>query len=476
MKTPNANGIGSAKAGIRPMTESFEYLKHESMRDVVRILDTAFLKGNELMPQYRAMQIANRALIAHHAIEKGLKARLEKAGLHYPKSTQKGHDLYHLYKLTKQINNGKWADDLANSYQDAVSFYEYDLELAPHIETLETYLMEVGSGDAFKEMRYWIEDNSPGDDSVASILRISLHLHREILEALSHLVASDQQRLVSERVEQTVSKELRRAFIYSPGTSSEQAVKLLLKWLQTKPNLRTALKEAVQQDYLVEEIDELGRQNLRKAFEGLNATDKQSYAPPPPSADPAVSFYIGACGDIPPSLPGQYPDVEVQVKWQNEQHTSAALFSPGGEVLGYISRHIQSRWFVEPIFNNRAAFYKSFEDAKHWMIAHNCKRVSVNTAQQVRQLHIHSQDDFFPLPISNVVTDTIENVVTDTIEMDKPQEFELNFWDEKHDLQTGQQVTITLNFDESSGAGDHLQGVISRVEHHKVWITGQKWF
>ena len=118
------------------------------------------------------MQIANRALIAHHAIEKGLKARLGKEGLPYPTRGQNGHDLDYLYQLTKQINNGKWAYDLASSYKDAVSFYEYDTEMLPHFETLETYLMKVGSGKAFLEMRYWLEDRSAADNSVDLILHI----------------------------------------------------------------------------------------------------------------------------------------------------------------------------------------------------------------------------------------------------------------------------------------------------------------
>ena len=330
------------------MTESFEHLKYASIRDVVSILDTAFLKGNELVPQYRAMQVANRALIAHHAIEKGLKARLEKERLWYPRDAQKGHDLPHLYQLTKQINNGEWANALARTYKDAISFYEYDIELAPHFETLETYLMKVGSRKAFKEMRYWIEDHHAADASVDLILHISLHLHREILEALWPLVAFDQQRLVSGRVEEAVKKELYRSLVYSPGTPSEQAYNSVLQWLQTQRSHQTALREAVQQDYLVEGIDDLGRQNLRKAFERLSTSDNQPLYPlPPPSADPAVSFYIGTCRDIRPSSQLQYPDAEVRVEWKNEQCTWAEVFSPAGEVLGFISKHIQSRWHVE---------------------------------------------------------------------------------------------------------------------------------
>lgn len=445
------------------MAELSEHLKYDSIQDVISILDTAFLKGDELVPQYRAMQIANRALIAHHAIEKGLKARLEKAKLTYPKSAQQGHDLNHLYGLTKQICNGKWADDLASSYKDAVSFYEYDVEMLPHLETLEAYLMKVGSGEAFKQMRYWLEDYSAADSSVDLMSHISLHLHREILEALWSLVAFDQQRFVSQRVEQSVKMEIQRILGYSPRTPSEQSFNLLIQWLQTQPNFRTALREAVQQNYQVKGIDELGRQNLRKAFESLNTSDTQTlYPSPAPSADPAVSFYIVTCRDIRHDSQLRYPDAEVRVEWKNEQRTWAWVFSPAGELLGRISKHPQSRWQV--VSGNSGAFSKSFEGAKHWMITKHCKQVSVITDEQARQAYIVSTNPYLPDP----------NTIADPMDMDSEGEFELNFWDEKHNLQPGQRVAITIRFDEESEVGERLEGSISRVEQGKVWTIGSK--
>ena len=181
-----------------------ESLKHDSIKDVISILDTAFLQGNELVPQYRAMQIANRALLAHTAIEKGLKARLDKEKLSCPKSGPQGHDLRNLYQLTKKVADGKWADSLANAFKDAVSFYEYDLEMLPYLETLEAYLEQVGSSKNFADMRYWLEDASAVEEAVEQIHHISLYLHKEILEALWPLVAFDKERLVSQRVERVV--------------------------------------------------------------------------------------------------------------------------------------------------------------------------------------------------------------------------------------------------------------------------------
>ena len=101
------------------------------------------------------------------------------------------------------------------------------------------------------------------------------------------------------------------------------------------------------------------------------------------------------------------------------------------------------------------------------MITNHCKQVSVIIDGQARQAYIFSTNSFLPHP--NTITDT-----TDTMDMDRPGEFELNFWDEKHNLQPGQQVAITLKLDEDSEVGDRLEGVISRVEQRKVWIIGSK--
>ena len=128
------------------------------------------------------------------------------------------------------------ADSLANAFTDAVSFYEYNLEMLPHLETLEAYLEQVGSSENFKEMRYWLEDASAVEKAVEQIHHISLYLHKEILEALWPLVAFDQERLVSQRVEGVVQRALRMELSYSVGTPEEQASNELLQWLRTNTN------------------------------------------------------------------------------------------------------------------------------------------------------------------------------------------------------------------------------------------------
>ena len=449
------------------MNDEYDHYRYSSIMDVISILDSASLTGNELVPQYRAMQIANRALIAHHSMEKGFKDRLKKEGLTYPTSGSQGHDLSVLYQLTHQINQGTWAQSLAESYNDAVTFYEYDIQALPHLATLDTYLNKVGSNQMFTQMRYWLEDQTLSTNGVESILHISLLLHREILQAIWPLVAFDQQRFVSQRVDQILRMELQRACTHSPGTPSEQSSKLIIQWLQTHPDFRTAMREAVQKDFHIEEIDEGGKRKLREAFQRLYTPDENQFIPsPPPSADPAIAFFIGTGRDIRPGSQNKYPDVGVEIKWLNPQYTFAEISTPAGEVLGFIEKHAQSRWHVETIWNNYGAFSKDFDDALQWIITYHCKRISITANGQTMQRYIFSIDNFLPIPVSS----------GRMTEMGEPQMYEINFWSDDHNLQLGQQVAITMKWDEESSVVDRLEGKVSYIEDGKVRILGNQVF
>ena len=419
-----------------------------------------------MVPQYRAMQIANRAFIAHTAIEKGLKARLGKEKLPYPTKGQWAHDLGYLYQLTKEVADGKWADSLANAFKDAVSFYEYDLEMLPHMETLERYLERVGTSKNFAEMRYWLEDASAIEEAVEQIHHVSLYLHREILEALWPLVGFDQERLVSERVEDVVQRALQTELSYSTGTPEEIACNELIQWLRTQPNCRDALREAVQQNLVIEGLSEPARMRLGAAFERLQRPDGPALYSAP-SADPAVAFYMTTCRDLPLGYSSPYPDAEVVVQWRDERKIMATVFSPGGDMLAVMTKHVQSRWYVHLLRGRGSFFAKSIEDGKNWIASKCCKQVTVTTGQQTHQRYIFSDDPY--LPHSRMVR------IPNTTELSKSQELEMSFWNTDHDLLPGQEVTIALAFGDEPKASGSLEGIVSKVERQKVWITDQKW-
>ena len=451
------------------MTKRSDYIDY--IRDIIDSLDSDdTMKGNELVPAYAytPIQKANRAFQAHQAIEIGLKARLTKANLCFPKTGKKGHDLRDLYNRTKKINNGQWAADLAKAFTDAVTYYEYDVNALPHLATLEAYLVKIGSADAFMTMRYFVLEDKKADEAIELMSDVHLLLHREILEALLRLVARDNFRPVSERAEQAIRTAMRMdvlkvLLVHSPETESEQTYLLLDRWLKTHPNYRTALREAVQQEYQLAGIDEAGCELLRQAFERLSTTDHPTLNRPP-SADPAISFFIRSFGDIRPGSLKVYPGASVRVEWCDEGNTNAEIFTPAGEVLGDISKHAQSRWKTQTMWNNEARYSKSFEDARDWIITCHCKQVAVTSGGEKRELYIFATDTenpFDPVP-----------GFTPEPDIDWGGVYEINFWDETHTLIPGQQVTITSVFDEESRIGDKLEGVVSSVQQRKVEIVG----
>ena len=451
---------------------TLDHLKTESIRDVVRILDSAVLRGNELVQSYRAMQIANRAFLAHTAIEKGLKDRLTKAGISYPKTGPKAHDLPSLYELTQQIDNGAWADSLEDAFKDAVRFYEYDLKLVPHVETLKRYLGATGSHEDFIKMRYWLEDDSTAEAVVVQMHNISLALHREILEALQHLVGYDRKRLVSERVERVVGRALQSVLSYGVGTPDEQACNELLRWLETKSSCRDALREAVRLSYAVEGVEELGRQKLRQAFEGLDRPPQGPSLFPslPPSADPAVGFYIVTCRDLPSGYPFPHADAEAEIRWLDDDHITCEVLTPAGDVLGFISRSAQGRWHMDALTNQAGIYSRSFEDVKRALVAQHCQQVTVVTDDETAQRYIFSSD-----PSTGTIRwmRAEDDSARDPLNtLDRPDNLELHFWDWTHNLEPEQLVTITQRFNEESRVGDRFNGVVTKVEGHRVWLAG----
>ena len=442
------------------MTDEYDQYRYSSIMDVLSILDSASLKGRELIPEYRAMQIANRALIAHHSIEKGFKDRLQKEGLTYPKGSRQGHDLSHLYRLAHNINQGTWARRLSECYDDAVTFYEYDIQALPHLATLDAYFKKVGSNQMFMQMRYWLEDQKPSTNAVDSTLHIFLPLHREILQALWPLVAFEEQCFVSERVEERLSMAVQRACV-----SSEQSYELIVQWLHTHPDVRTALREAVQRDFSIEEIDEDGNWKLREAFQQLYTSDENQFVPsPPPSADPAIAFFISTTRDILPGSQNKFPDAEADVKWLNSQRTKAKISTPAGETLGFIEKTAQSRWYVDTVWNNASAPSKDFNDALQWLIACHCKQISLTVDGQTVQPYIFSSDNFLRVFSGR------------TTRIGEPQTYEVKFWSEGHDLREGQQVSITLRLDNESRFGERLEGTVSYIEDNRVRILGKRLF
>ena len=204
------------------------YKIQASIKDVISILDSSPIQP-DLIAETNIVKLTNRVPVAHLAIERGLKALLTEAG----SSAERTHGLHKLYRVLGGCNQ-KAADYLATAFEDAVSFFGYNVNTKgfKQFGSLDDYLTKVGTDKAFEALRYWaIGESSQG---ATPISYISLPIHRELLCALWCLFFPTRRETVSTRVEREIAGAMfdRRDTNDSPdGESMKQSVTWYWNWL-----------------------------------------------------------------------------------------------------------------------------------------------------------------------------------------------------------------------------------------------------
>ena len=204
------------------------------------------------MYETNAVQLTNRAPIAHLAIERGLKVLIDDAG-------GTAEDIHSLNTLFREL--GKWdassADYLVKAFDDAVNFFGYNVNVSRfgHFRSLYDYLSKTGTENAFKAFRYWARGESSKVDPIPFI---SPPVHRELLCALCCLFIPNRRETVSDRVEREVGHSMfsGRHISYVPTTPKKQSVQWYKNWLfNTHTSRRTALEDAVDKGFSVTDDD-----------------------------------------------------------------------------------------------------------------------------------------------------------------------------------------------------------------------------
>lgn len=304
-----------------------------SIRDVVRILDSAPVKP-DMVPQFTAFQVMNRAPIAHLSLERGLKLLIKEAG----GETKGRHNLLPLHRQLANVNP-EASRFLSRAFDDAVCIYRYRIHSSglEHLKSLDDYLSKVGSENAFNAMRYW-EFEQPLDDDV--LHKISLPIHRELLCALQQVFMSSNRgwETVSDRVEHTVKNAMfdPPRLAYAPGSDKEMVVQWYAKWLfEEHTTCRGALADAVDRNFDVQ--DDFINQMLVSAYDALLKSD-----------DPAVQYFAYTLNVLPrqPRDPGKWANIE----WlgPSDEPRRGLVSSPGGTPLGDIDQGPDGLWYVTP--------------------------------------------------------------------------------------------------------------------------------
>lgn len=423
----------------------------ESIRDAIAILDSApFYR--DLMSDGNIVQVTNRAPIAHLAVERGLKALIINAG----RTLERTHDLNRIYRVLGECNKES-SGFLAKAFDDAVEFFGYDVRAKgfEHFQSIGDYLSKVGGEKDFNKLRYWVlEGPVPG-----SIRYISLCIHREILCALYCLFLPNLRETVSERVERVIKAAFNRTDL-AYNTKDEykkDSVDRYKRWLEERGSLYAALEEAAQKNFAVND-DEFISQTLRESITKLRR-----------SKDPAVRYRARTFGYLPKGSQQRNSDADPTVKWLNKGKTNGTVITPAGTQLGKIEKYPDGAWGITPEEEGLVTdVARALADAKHYLVNRLTRRVIVTVNGKPKQLRIISQNGSFPQPTWIPTIERSEGLVRRT------PTYEMNFWDAKHGLVSGDAVSVELQPDKEPLYPVVLEGIVSEVAAHEVSIAGNE--
>ena len=437
-----------------------KYKIQESIKDVITILDSAPTHW-DMVPETNAVQLTNRAPIAHLAIERGLKALIVKAG----GTTGNIHGLKELYVILTEFDSGS-AEYLATAFDDAVTFFGYNVHVKgfKQFRSLGDYLSKVGTKKAFNALRYWaIGESVKGQNPIQYI---SPPIHRELLCALWCLFLPTRRDKVSDRVEREVAHAMvkGRQLSYSDNYPGEKrdSVRWYMDWLREHPTRCGALREAVAHNFAIKEDDELVGQTLADAYNDLAL-----------SKDPAVQYYIKTLTYLPKGSQKGNPDAIPEVKWSNKDQTDGSIVTPADTNLGFVERYADGSWGIIPTEEGLVrvtGVALSLADAKNYLVNRLTRQVTVTIGEQSKQLRILSDRDFFSQAVQSVVWDDSAGL------SDWTSTYELEFWDGEHGLHSGAEILVELQAKGSHSSMDVLEGTVAKVALRKVSVTGIKTF
>lgn len=435
------------------MDDEQKFIVSESIRDVIRMIDIASIKP-DLHSGMMAVQIMNRAGIAHLSIERGIKSLIEDAGGAFDPH----HKLNAHYSKLASLNQ-EAAQFLSASFEDAVQFYNINPKTkgCKHFRELETYLASVGSNTAFQTMRYW-ELGQSRDDKLLG--RFSLTLHSEILRALQQLVDSlGAFATVTQRVERNVDEEMfnrRRELYYISRSIKESDVAWYCQWLNGYSTCCEAMADAVNRKFDVG--NELANEVLTGAFNALSQND-----------DPAVQYFVRTLKTALNLLPKQQWDVVPEVKWVGEiQFRLGIVSTPAGRRLGYIEKRADAYWNIQPTMGGLTPvsdIAQTWTDAACYLADLLTKRVTITVDSKRGELRF----------VGEAHSLLISHFSRNRADASPSQTRNVEFWDDAHGILAGQTVHIAAPYSQDPLIGAILEGEVTAVDGAKVSVKGTSW-
>ena len=426
-----------------------------SVNDVIGVLENQPVRP-DLNVGLTVAQVMNRVSIAHLSIERAMKFVITEAG----GDLIKDHDLPSRLKELRQHEPGS-AKFLEEAFEAAVRHYRYNANAThmKHLKSLETYLEATGSDKHFQDIRYWELTQSTGEIIVRQIY---LTLHMELLHAMTEILLAPgrPKDIVSTRVERAVRDAMfsSRELSYSPGSDKQRSVEAYTEWLKGFNGFGEALTTAFKEG--VGTGDAFMLETRGKAYQELSE-----------SKDPAVRYFAETLA----VLPKQQRDAIPCVEWLGpELLWSGMVSTPGGDGLGFIDRRSDGTWAITPSRNGLvsvSAIAESQTDARCYLADLFTRAARVTVGDDERQLRIMGEEH-------NLFKRDPEQVMQwfeDRAGAEEPI-FQVTFWDNTHGITSNDVVRVEIQSRTSQGVADILEGKVTEVNDHEVFVQGMEHF
>ena len=422
-----------------------------SVEDVILILENEPVKA-DMVAEITAVQVMNRVSIAHLSIERALKFLITRANGPLVET----HDLAQRYRELLQYDSTS-ALFLERAFQAAVRHYRYNPNAADtqHLKSLDMYLRLSGSTQAFQGMRYW--ELTQSLDEIL-LRRIHLSMHIELLQGLREVLSAPNGAMETAegRVERAVEDAMWPAIdlAYSSGTPKEHSVRSYIEWIQGFKTRSEALTVAVQKGFAIG--DDFMEHVARKAYRSLLE-----------SVDPAVRYFASTL-DV---LPRQPRDVVPCVEWLDpKQERRGLVRTPAGTVLGLIERDLDGLWYITPLRQGLvrvSAKTTSQTNARSYLGTLLTRPARSTVEGEDRNLRIVGSDHHLYERNHNEISRRLGRAGDD-----KTWTHKITLWDGSHGIEVNNAVRTEVKIAETEGVVAVLEGTVTEVAEHEVYVSG----
>ena len=140
-------------------------------------------------------------------------------------------------------------------------------------------------------------------------------------------------------------------------------------------------------------------------------------------------------------------------------------------MLGLIERGLDALWYITPLEEGVvSAKARSQTDARCYLANLLTKPARINVGGEERSLRIvREEGDFFQRNYDEI---TWPNEQTGD---GKTWTHKVTLWDKDHGIEVNERVRVEVRLEEMEGVVEILEGTVTEVAVHEVYVSGSNW-